>query len=491
MTALVQLARTRTETSDRDLDHLRLLVGEWSLIADLAISDLVLWLPTWNDAGLIAGAHVRPSTGPTIIPEDLVGTFVPRGRQPLLDRALSTRSIVTAPAEGGSRSLTEAVPIVRDGRAVAVVERRAALDSRPIGRLEDVYLAAADDLLSMVARGEFPEPSAVAQTEAPPRAGDGLIRVDRRGNVVFASPNAVSAFHRLGLAVDLEGGHLPTLTSKLVHRPGPVNEALTVVASGSATGGADVENSLASVTLRSLPLRRDGVSQGALVLVRDVTDLRRRDRALLTKDATIREVHHRVKNNLQTVAALLRLQARRTTHPETRIALDEAVRRVAAIGVVHETLANAANGDEHVDFDEVSDRLISLVLEYSHPTGDVSVRREGSVGALPGTIATPLSVIVTELLHNAIEHGIGARPSGRVLLRGHLDERHVVVSVEDDGPGAGPEGPVEGLGLQIVRTLVEDELGGVLTLQSQGGFQASVQVPLASAGSEGSARGDV
>ena len=103
--------------------------------------------------------------------------------------------------------------------------------------------------------------------------------------------------------------------------------------------------------LRAIPLRPTGERTGGIVLLRDVTELRRRDRELVTKDATIREIHHRVKNNLQTVAALLRLQARRIGVPEGRVALEEAVRRVGAIAVVHETLSQAF--DETVDFDEV------------------------------------------------------------------------------------------------------------------------------------------
>src|SRR2546430_8568537 len=91
--------------------------------------------------------------------------------------------------------------------------------------------------------------------------------------------------------------------------------------------------------MRALPLVPSGVPIGALVLVRDVTEVRRRDRALLTKDATIREIHHRVKNNLQTVAALLRLQSRRTDSPEAKQALAESVRRVTSIALVHETMS--------------------------------------------------------------------------------------------------------------------------------------------------------
>ena len=86
-------------------------------------------------------------------------------------------------------------------------------------------------------------------------------------------------------------------------------------------GQTEVEAQGGVVTLRAIPLKPKGVLTGSLVLARDVTELRRRDRELMTKDATIREIHHRVKNNLQTVAALLRLQARRTAIPEARRAL--------------------------------------------------------------------------------------------------------------------------------------------------------------------------
>ena len=131
--------------------------------------------------------------------------------------------------------------------------------------------------------------------------------------------------------------------------------------------------------LRAIPLRPTGEHLGALVLLRDVTDLRRRDRELVTKDATIREIHHRVKNNLQTVAALLRLQARRIDVPEGREALEEAVRRVGSIAIVHETLSQAF--DEFVDFDDVADRLRVMVAEVSsRGRAVVATRRRAASG---------------------------------------------------------------------------------------------------------------
>ena len=171
------------------------------------------------------------------------------------------------------------------------------------------------------------------------------------------------------------------------------------------------------VIARSIPLRDLEGHVGALVLFRDVTDLRSRDRELVTKDATIREIHHRVKNNLQTVAALLRLQARRMQVPEARAALEEAVRRVGSIALVHETLSQSL--DEHVDFDEIADRLRTTVADVSSgvasSSGVITSSRTGSFGTVPGEVATALAMVLTELVQNAAEHAFpdGPRPRRR------------------------------------------------------------------------------
>ena len=203
------------------------------------------------------------------------------------------------------------------------------------------------------------------------------------------------------------------------------------------------------------------------MLLRDVTELRRRERELITKDATIREIHHRVKNNLQTVAALLRLQARRMDSDQGREALEEAVRRVGSIAIVHETLSQ--NLDERVEFDEIADRVLAMVAEIS--PGKVTGRRTGRFGILDAEVATPLSMVLTEVLQNALEHGFGPGEQGTVevaAVRGGTgEEARLLVTVQDDGRGL-PEGfdpqRAGNLGLQIVRTLVEGELGGTFDM---------------------------
>jgi two-component system, sensor histidine kinase PdtaS len=243
----------------------------------------------------------------------------------------------------------------------------------------------------------------------------------------------------------------------------------------------DVEGVSATMFVRALPLQAPGGEAGALVLVRDVTDVRRRDRALLTKDATIREIHHRVKNNLQTVAALLRLQARRMTEPAARAALEESVRRVASIAVVHETLAGSR--EDVVAVDDVLDQVLPMLGDLTSIGPAARTRRTGSFGELPAAAATPLVLAVTELLHNAAEHAFPDGEPGSIELVVERDGDDLVVRVRDNGRGL-PEGfdpaTSEGLGLQIVRTLVTSELGGTLDMglgPAQCGTEVVLTIP--------------
>jgi two-component sensor histidine kinase len=329
----------------------------------------------------------------------------------------------------------------------------------------------------MLCEGSFPWRSAAWGTSSPPRVGDGFIRLDAAGNVVYASPNAQSVLRRLGLATTVTGQQLAVLGVRLSRRPGPVDESIGLVLGGRIAGSTEIDNSSAAMTATSVPLRRGSESTGAIVLVRDVTELRRRDRALMTKEASIREIHHRVKNNLQTVAALLRLQARRVDAPEARSALQEAVRRVGAVAVVHDMLAQEP-GDE-IDVDEVVARVIGLErdLAPAHAVAGVvpDVIGEGDVGALPVETAVPLAMALSEVLHNAIEHAAASS----VRVRCGRTASAVEIVVADDGSGSA--GSIEpGLGLQIVRTLVEDELGGSVTIgdAEHGGVTATLRVPV-------------
>ena len=487
MPTLNDLARSRTDLADADIEWLHTLVSDWQLLADLSFADLILWAPARYQGGWLAMAQMRPTTGPTSLQDDIVGTLAGPEDQHLLEQARQQRRIGRESDPDWTRGIpvrTEVIPVTRAGRVIAVIERCTNLNSaRTPSRLELTYLQGADDLARMVAEGTFPFPGEAAILVRSPRVGDGLLRLGRSGRVTYASPNAESAYRRLGLAADLLGAELAVITVGLRASDEPLDESLMVVAAGRVPRAAEVEGNGSVVQLRAIPLIVGGTRTGALILVRDVTELRHRERELMTKDATIREIHHRVKNNLQTVAALLRLQARRLQAPEARAALDEAVRRVGSIAVVHETLSHAP--EEIVDFDEIADRVAMMAGEVSAPEVRVVPKLAGSFGLLSASVATPLAMILTELLQNALQHGFPPTEKDQGLLEviAVRDAERLTVTVADNGVGL-PDGfdldAAPSLGLQIVRTLVVSELGGRLQLipRAGGGTEAIVNLPV-------------
>jgi two-component sensor histidine kinase/putative methionine-R-sulfoxide reductase with GAF domain len=177
------------------------------------------------------------------------------------------------------------------------------------------------------------------------------------------------------------------------------------------------------------------------------------------------EIHHRVKNNLQTVASLLRLQARAEGVDPAK-ALGDSVNRILAIAAVHEVLTE--HREDEVDLAELIDRLRAMLVQGLVAGKDVVAELDAV--SLAGHRATALALVFSELLGNALEHG-----GGRVEISLRQANGHAVLAITDDG--AGRDGAEDGTGLSIVRALVRDELGGSLRLRDDSGFRAEVSFP--------------
>ena len=486
MSTLGDLLAEHTVLPGIAVDHLHAVVGEWQLLADLSFADYLMWVRRDDDV-LVCVAQCRPNTAATVLLSDAVGTLAAATDLPLVTAAFRSGVISrdgSAPDQPTLR--IEAVPVRYGADVVAVLTHQTDLAAtRESSPLERAYRACAADLVHMLSEGTFPNVGDLPMSRSSPRVGDGFIRLDVDGSVVFASPNALSAYHRMGLTAELEGQNLVAITRPLISDPFEAQELADHVRD-SLTGGSsmrlEVDAGGAAVLLRTLPLVVHGTAAGAAVLIRDVTEIKRRDRALLSKDATIREIHHRVKNNLQTVAALLRLQARRTNNAEGREALLESVRRVSSIALVHDALSMSV--DEEVNLDEVIDRILPIMNDVASVDAPIKISRVGALGVLDADRATALIMVVTELVQNAIEHAFDSPGTqGSVVIRADRSARWLDVAVQDDGRGL-PAGfsleKSDRLGLQIVRTLVSAELDGSLDMHdiAAGGTNAVLRVPL-------------
>jgi len=474
-------------------DVLRLgeLTAEWQLLADLSFADLVLWIPKREDQkswpeGHRAVAQIRPMTAATVFTHDLIGNEVTWGSRTDLDQALSSGEIIRdsrAEQVGEIEIKVECIPVFFLDRVIAVISRHRNLETmRTPSRLELNYREIANHIYRMIAEGNFPVKDNVYLAEAAPRVGDGLVRINVSGEVLFASPNARSALNRVGWDKDVEGQNFGQVLDSLVSPISPLNpkeENWQISMSGKQLRREEFENSGGVLDLLAIPLTEGDNRIGAVVLVHNVTELRRKDRALISKDATIREIHHRVKNNLQTVSALLRLQARRIEDPKASAAIEEAVRRVVSIALVHETLS--ATSQDLVQFDEVITKIIQGASELNIRPNEIQIKKVGEFGLISSMVATPLALVLTELIHNALEHGLGA--SGDLVeLRINRQAASMVITVTDNGAGIPNDFSLElntNLGLQIVQTLTKNELAGKIEFIKQNiGTQVAISFPL-------------
>jgi two-component sensor histidine kinase/PAS domain-containing protein len=480
--SFVSIAERLTDLPSQDREWVSRLTADWQVIADLGFADLVMWLPTTTNS-FVAAALRRPGTGSTIYHEDVVGTIAGPAQEADFRRVMESgvidrRTNLRWHSSYGLRE--EILPVVRENRRIGVITRHGNIAAtRNPSRLEVNYIQLADELLGMVTRGEFPySASPTASARHMPRVGDGAIRLNTQGQVVFASPNALSAFRRAGIIEELTGSLLIEVLAEQLRDSGHVDETLPVVAMGRAPWVLEIEIGGVTIVLRSLPLTNRGSRTGALLLSRDVTDLRRSEMELMTKDATIREIHHRVKNNLQEVSALLRMQSRRSNNPEVQQALQQAIKRVSTIATVHETLSQ--NIAQTVDFDSVFGRTLRLAADAASTGFPVHTVQEGSFGEVSGDDATALAMVLTELVTNAVEHGLGPAGGGTVRIEARREGPRLNVTIADNGVGMPDPVPVGGLGTQLVRAFAAAELHGSIDWRPNpgGGTRAIVTANL-------------
>ena len=464
MATLAELTRQHTSLSRDETGHLQHLVSEWGMLADFCFADLLLYVPA-GEGRWIVTAHVRPATGQTIYLADYVGVPADNER-PLLSSAFETGEICEGEIAVDLLPETArmlAIPVRFGGKPIAVLSREwSSRTGRQPGELERTYLGIFQRFAAMIAEGSFPFHGLVGDSSAAPRVGDGVMVLDDEARVRYASPNAVSALHRVGISANAVGMRL----AELGFNDSPVRLAyedrMPVIEEFEQTPNV-------TLLTRCMPILAGGEVTGGMLLLRDVTEVRKRDKLLLSKDATIREIHHRVKNNLQTISSLLRLQGRRLESSEAKAAVAESVRRIRTIALVHETLSREPGDD--VAFLEIVRPLLRLAEEgLQSPDRPVRFTVQGDGGRLPSTIATPLSVVLTELLQNAVDHGFPEGSSGGdVVVQLNPTEDRLNIRVINDGRGLDSQfelNKATGLGLSIVRTRVTTELAGTIVMRS-------------------------
>ncbi|MCL5962284.1 MAG: sensor histidine kinase [Chloroflexi bacterium] len=478
--------------SETDKDFLDNIQQNMPLLADLLRADLLTYCLDSTRSSAVVVAEAKPRLVPSLHPDPMMGTLVGVTEQPAIHRALTEGKHErwrSHSVSGTVQAVHDVFPIFNGGRAIAGLSVEIShLELERLRKKSAVFRAAIAQLRDMLLRGQLLAGNAIS----PLGQHDAPLIVDSTGHILYISTIAENLYRRLGNTGPFVNSSLKDLNSDeslFFHALETGTCAEQLVEEGTLTWvrkAIPLIPSLKSSWQSSLPtswpsrlLTKNREIEGVLLVIHDVTEERRKEQELRVKSAMIREVHHRVKNNLQTIASLLRLQARRLDSDLASEMLSHSVNRILSVAVVHEFLSH--DESSIIDIKELCQRIIKEVTQsVLDSERRIRISLEGQNVYLPSQQATSCALIVNELLQNAVEHGFPAGSDGSVVVRLQDLGSDLVVEIADNGRGLGQGFRVGGsssLGLQIVQTLVKEDLKGNFELINGGGARAVVTFP--------------
>jgi two-component sensor histidine kinase len=482
--------------TEEDRAFLKTVEGQSPIVADVSRADILLYGCLKEGGTAVVLYHARPHSISPIYPHLVIGHEVDGNQEPLVVDALVKGRF----QQGAHRLIANGAPIMKQ---VFPVRRPGAnqiigaysvetnlLEHERHRRRRRPFQRALFQLQRMLQRGKV----VGGESLSPFGEHDGIIVADSDQVIRYASGIATNLYRRIGYPGGLVGHHLGDLETGDDELARVTLRQFRCQEREEETGGRQwVKKAIPLLDLpRSRPfswLRGGWDSQEpshVLLLVRDSTESRRREQELKVKTAMIQEVHHRVKNNLQTIAALLRMQVRRIDNGDARVAVEEAISRIVSVAVIHEFLSN--QDSTIINIRDVSNRILNLTRqELVSPDRNIRFELEGPPIYLPARQATACALVINELLQNALEHGFEEQSVGYVRLTLQDEGDRVVVRIRDDGSGLPDDFSIDkspNLGLQIVRTLVKEDLKGTIEMRNGDGAEAIITFPKAIFGGE-------
>ncbi len=483
--------------TDDGRDLLNRIQHSLPLLADLARADLLLYCKADSSSEAQVVAEAKPHSVPSIYSDSQLSKKVGVADEPAVLRVFARgkpEQQVRREFVRGSQTVQVVHPVKSGQSVVGALSTETSLVDRERQQEKGiVFQRAMAQLRRIVLQGQLEG----GQNIGPIGEHDGSMVVDSRGQILYISPIAENLYRRQGLTRPLLGARLADLRTdessffkalesgvcvEDVVEEGPlvwVRKAIPLVAS--------------PVTSWWKRLREPEELDGVILVIQDITEERRKEQELKIKSAMIQEIHHRVKNNLQTIAALLRLQARRTGSEEVVDVLRQTINRILSVAVVHEFLSH--DESSIINIKDVCQRILDEVTQgVLDPDKRIRIALEGSNIYLPAQQATSCALIVNELLQNAVEHGFSNRWEGTITITLYDGGNNLTLEIVDDGQGLPPGFSFSrgtNLGLQIVSTLAREDLKGAFELvngsgSSQGGthcgVRAMVTIPKAQRG---------
>ena len=472
MSTLRSLCQEHTSLTEEAIAALEQVEYSLPYLADITGTDVFIDVLTRNDVDSVVVAWASPGER-SAYRRSVVGELAYPSSEPAVYRTLKTgqpsRDVRGVSQEGVP--IAQTVVPIRDGAqnviGVLIMERDISEELRQEEHVE--FLSQTAERLSKTLMYLSTGGSTFDDW-----LGNGIFVLNSRGKITFANKSAAQMFREScgmePLGQDFCFGLVGV--SGLGELLDQLKEPMEIAVSGR------------NYLFQAHPLVTYAELSGCVVSLQDITDLRRKEQALNAQSLVIKEIHHRVKNNLQNVAALLRLQMRRSGSEFIRAEFTESINRIISIAMVHEVFAHASW--DFIDLKHLARRILEgLVHSAVLPGQTIAARVEGEEVELSSKQAVPLALVINELITNSLKHGIGNRPNGEIVV--HIVSRggQVILSVLDNGPEPAADFgqiPSNHLGLQIVDSLVREQLYGCFRMERCDGVTCTtVQFPVSSA----------
>ncbi|WP_106766216.1 sensor histidine kinase [Paenibacillus faecalis] len=290
---------------------------------------------------------------------------------------------------------------------------------------------------------------------------DAVLVFDKHGFLKQKNKQADMCYRRLGYLEDIQGLHYNNLSLDQTTFSDVMRQ---YYASSSCPLMTSVKAADRFYQVKRLFINEEDLCIG--IILHDVTEIKEKEAQIISKSVAIREIHHRVKNNLQTVASLLRIQSRQCESPEAKKCLNDSVSRVLAIAATHELLSMEI--EAQVDLVDVIQLISSNIQRCFVDCNAIDIQISAAQSVfLDSDRTVAIALIISELLHNSYEHAFGDCKKGTITVTVQLESGLITVGVIDDGAGfTVEEKPSKSLGLSIVRSYVKDKLKGKLSIVS-------------------------
>ncbi|MGD8189832.1 histidine kinase N-terminal domain-containing protein [Brevibacillus ginsengisoli] len=456
------LCRKYTPFNDKDIDKLIEVSKSLQHIIEYYECDVFIDVPSKHSNEAIVVYHGDPGGGKSVYQRSVVGEKALRENEPgvirTLETGISSKGLKAKTQE--NRLVTQTVfPIKNDEKVIGVLilEKDVSEDIKQnfeIQKNNYKYEALTSTLSDMIRTNEFINN----------HLDDGILIFDKNGYLQLKNNKADIYYKSLGYMQDIQGLHYDNLS---------LDRTTFAKVMEQSNGEQPKQQDRVEVSVGKyfFSIKKIHMSEKDLclaVVCRDITEIKNKEAEIISKSVAIREIHHRVKNNLQTVASLLRIQGRRCSSDEARKYLNESVSRILSIAATHELLSKQFN--DEINIVEVIQSIVSNIKRcYIYEKSiDIEVIAEAEV-SVDSDRTVAIALIINELLQNCFDHAFSDTDKGMVTIFIKEEDDDISIAVIDNGKGYKAEDNQQtSLGLSIVSSYVKEKLKGNILYESDG-----------------------